>query len=516
MRPALLVFCYVVAVAWVLPRPLRRLSEPGASPRLALAAWLTAMVSVLALAMAALGLLARTAVAGWPAFARTVCESVSAETCSPAVYRSAAYELGLAAVAFLGGVTMIVLGWRYGRNLRRASVRTRAHAEAARITGRPVEGRDPAFVLDAEQPAAYCVAGRPPTIVLTTGALAVLDPDQLTAVLAHERAHLAGRHHLLLAVTRALAAVAPAVPLFTRGTDEVGRLAEMRADDVAVRHAGGEPSDERGYEQGRRTLLAALLAMGTGVAVAQGPASWLAATGGVVAARVRRLAEPPAPGRWMGHSLALAGLTVAIVAASALVLMVALTGISLPRAGERTLYRGAVTTAVIVLNGGSSSGKSGIARCLQAVLPDPWLAFGTDTLVQAMPVPPPGIEFAPGGEVIVGPEFRRLEAAWIAGIAAMARAGARIIIDEVFVGGAASQQRWQDALDPLPVLWVGVRCDRAVAVAREIARGDRVAGMAASQADVVHQGIVYDLQVDTTHTEALDCARAIAARVRPP
>jgi len=43
-----------------------------------------------------------------------------------------------------------------------------------------------------------------------------------------------------------------------------------------------------------------------------------------------------------------------------------------------------VTTQVIVLNGGSSSGKSGIARCLQAVLPDPWLAFGTDTLIQAM------------------------------------------------------------------------------------------------------------------------------------
>jgi chloramphenicol 3-O phosphotransferase len=40
-----------------------------------------------------------------------------------------------------------------------------------------------------------------------------------------------------------------------------------------------------------------------------------------------------------------------------------------------------VATQVIVLNGGSSSGKSGIARCLQAILPDPWLAFGTDTLV---------------------------------------------------------------------------------------------------------------------------------------
>jgi chloramphenicol 3-O phosphotransferase len=91
-----------------------------------------------------------------------------------------------------------------------------------------------------------------------------------------------------------------------------------------------------------------------------------------------------------------------------------------------------VTARVIVLNGGSSSGKSGIARCLQAVLPDPWLAFGTDTLVQALPgrTSAAVIEFAPDGEVIVGPEFRALEAAWITGVAAMARAGARIIVDE--------------------------------------------------------------------------------------
>jgi chloramphenicol 3-O phosphotransferase len=150
-----------------------------------------------------------------------------------------------------------------------------------------------------------------------------------------------------------------------------------------------------------------------------------------------------------------------------------------------------VATQVIVLNGGSSSGKSGIARCLQAVLPDPWLVFGTDTLVQAMPMSlqtsAAGIEFAKDGEVIVGPEFRALEAAWIAGIAAMAHAGAGVIVDEVFIGGAAG---------------------------RELARSDRIIGMAASQADLVHHGVAYDLQVDTTQTEALECAQAIAACLR--
>jgi Chloramphenicol 3-O-phosphotransferase len=176
-----------------------------------------------------------------------------------------------------------------------------------------------------------------------------------------------------------------------------------------------------------------------------------------------------------------------------------------------------VTTEVIVLNGGSSSGKSGIVRCLQAVLPDPWLALGTDTLVDAMPASmrssDAGIAFAPDGEVIVGPEFRTLEAAWIEGVAAMARAGARVIVDEVFLGGADSQQRWRKALGGLRVLWVGVRCDGAVAAGREVARGDRVIGMAASQAEVVHRGMVYDLEVDTTRAESMECARAIAVHV---
>jgi hypothetical protein len=105
-------------------------------------------------------------------------------------------------------------------------------------------------------------------------------------------------------------------------------------------------------------------------------------------------------------------------------------------------------TQVIVLNGGSSSGKSGIARCLQAVLPDPWLVFGVDTLIEAMPGPSgtdAGLEYGAGGEVVVGPEFRALEAAWITGIAAMARAGARIIVDE---GGTGSPAWRRPAASP--------------------------------------------------------------------
>ena len=178
---------------------------------------------------------------------------------------------------------------------------------------------------------------------------------------------------------------------------------------------------------------------------------------------------------------------------------------------------GQVTTQVIVLNGGSSSGKTGIARCLQAILPRPWIRLGVDDLLDALPPSlmgsGSGVTFGPQGEVALGDDFREIQDAWMTGVAAMARAGARVIVDDVFLSGAASQERLRVHLEGLGVLWVGVRCDSEIVVGREIARGDRVIGMAASQAEAVHEGVVYDLEVDTGQTEALDCARAIAVRV---
>lgn len=176
-----------------------------------------------------------------------------------------------------------------------------------------------------------------------------------------------------------------------------------------------------------------------------------------------------------------------------------------------------MTPRMIILNGGSSSGKTTLARHLQAVLPQPWLAFSIDDFVEALPAEmhaaEGGIRFAPDGAVIVGADFSTLELAWMAGIAATVRAGANVVLDDVFLSGAQSQHRWQQALGELPVLWVGVRCDGEVATRRENHRGNRTAGMAALQADAVHQGVRYDLEVDTTSTDPAACARTIAAHI---
>lgn len=177
-----------------------------------------------------------------------------------------------------------------------------------------------------------------------------------------------------------------------------------------------------------------------------------------------------------------------------------------------------MTTHVIVLNGGSSSGKNALATALQQDLPEPWLSLGVDTFCDALPArmtdDADGISIGEDGSVGVGAEFGRLERCWAHGVAAMARAGARIVVDDVFLGGPASQQRWRTALQGLGVLWVGVRCAPEEAARRERARGDRQAGMAGRQALAVHRGIDYDLEVDTTRASPAQAARPVLELLR--
>jgi hypothetical protein len=159
MRAALLVFAYALAVAWFVPPLLTRLTARGISARLGLAAWLTAMASVLACAVVALEFLVRAAVSGWPGLAEAVCRSVAGQACAPTIYRSALFEIGLGVAAIVAALAAAALAWRYGRSVLQARRRTRAHAAVARMTGhRLPDAGDHALirpvVLDAPQPVA--------------------------------------------------------------------------------------------------------------------------------------------------------------------------------------------------------------------------------------------------------------------------------------------------------------------------------------------------------------------------
>ena len=164
-----------------------------------------------------------------------------------------------------------------------------------------------ALVIDYPAAAAYCVPGLRSRIVISAGALALLDQAELAAVLAHERAHLRERHDLVLLPFTALRRAFPRSASARRAHAAVALLVEMLADDHALK------------QRPARELVTALIRVGASGPDAA-PTGALAAGGtqdGEVAARVARLLEP-APGL-SAPSLALvcaaAALLVAVPAA---------------------------------------------------------------------------------------------------------------------------------------------------------------------------------------------------------
>ena len=149
------------------------------------------------------------------------------------------------------------------------------HAQTARLVGHP-EPALGAVLVEHPEPAAYCVSGRHPMVIVTTGALRALDAGQLDAVLAHERAHLAGRHHRLLAMARIAGQVLPFLPLMRDADAQVARLVELHADDAATR--ASDP----------RSLATALVVLATGAS----PEPALAAAATDAVQRIHRLLGP--------------------------------------------------------------------------------------------------------------------------------------------------------------------------------------------------------------------------------
>lgn len=90
-------------------------------------------------------------------------------------------------------------------------------------------------VLDSIRPIAYSLPGIKPRVVLSAGLLTALDDDQARAAIEHERAHLRVRHDLLLLPFGAWARALRWIPGVREGRTAVADLAEMHADDVAVR-----------------------------------------------------------------------------------------------------------------------------------------------------------------------------------------------------------------------------------------------------------------------------------------
>jgi chloramphenicol 3-O phosphotransferase len=172
---------------------------------------------------------------------------------------------------------------------------------------------------------------------------------------------------------------------------------------------------------------------------------------------------------------------------------------------------------VVIINGGSSSGKTTLARRLQSSLTTPWLLLGIDVFMWMLPsemtVRPEGITVN-DGVITRGEEFLRLYDGFRAAIAALAHTGIDVLVDDVLLDPAADRRQWSEALRDLDVCWVGVRCAPEIAIAREVERGDRPAGGAQQQALTVHDGMDYDVDVDTGVLDENAAFAAIADALR--
>ncbi|QYX82022.1 M56 family metallopeptidase [Streptomyces akebiae] len=114
--------------------------------------------------------------------------------------------------------------WRHGRVLHRA------HRALAGLPGTEVA------VLPDEVPYAYALpGGRRGRVVVTTALLSCLEPAERRALFAHERAHLAARHHRFLLAVQLAARANPFLrPLRTA----VAYMAERWADEDAAQAVG--------------------------------------------------------------------------------------------------------------------------------------------------------------------------------------------------------------------------------------------------------------------------------------
>jgi beta-lactamase regulating signal transducer with metallopeptidase domain len=141
-----------------------------------------------------------------------------------------------------------------------------------------------ALVIDYPTAAAYCLPGIRSQIVVSAGTLDLLAPRELTAVLAHERAHLRARHDLVLIPFTSLRRVFPRSRVIAQAYRTIALLVEMMADDRALRVRGLLA----------RELAMALLRFGTAGSECA-PAGALAAAEGELTARVNRILAPQPP-----------------------------------------------------------------------------------------------------------------------------------------------------------------------------------------------------------------------------
>ncbi|MEU9691299.1 M56 family metallopeptidase [Amycolatopsis japonica] len=273
----------VVVTGWFSPRLLGRLTAGGISPGTALAWWLLTAAGVLAATFGAVLLLVLPDHGPAGTITRILHE------CWAAVGHSGLPGLDPVAGTFAATALAIAaarLALSTARRRKRSTLLHRRHLDVLRLSGaRP----GPTLWLPDDRPIAYSLGGRDGLIVASQGLAGRLSSRELAAVLAHERAHLRGRHHFLAGCAETLGRTLRFVPLMRELPGAVRLLVELAADRAAA--AGHGPD----------TVRSALLS--------------IQAADGDTALRLRWLARHPSgPSRFPERVRAVAGGTLALFA----------------------------------------------------------------------------------------------------------------------------------------------------------------------------------------------------------
>jgi len=269
---AIILGLLAIALAWPVPLLLARATWPTAAPVLAVALWQS-----IALA-GGISMIGSLLLAGLQPFGDDLWSRIAgaASTLFTGPLPSGVSLLN----AFLLSAAVLLTAHLL-LNLALTSVRSRRqrhqHMELLRLLSSPLPDVPSTRVIDHPAPAAYCLPGARSVTVLSEGMIALLSPEELDAVIAHERTHLRQKHHLLLDAFRSWKRALPWFPIATRAQDAVALLLEMLADDTARRSSGdpvlagairivdetgtagsalGAPKDRRTPEQRRDALLA--------------------------------------------------------------------------------------------------------------------------------------------------------------------------------------------------------------------------------------------------------------------
>ncbi|MBC3985297.1 M56 family metallopeptidase [Streptomyces sp. AC536] len=282
---AVLIVCCVAAV-----RPLARAHWVQRMPRTALALWqaigLTLELSLTGLLFSALFAPANQGLL--PGLARLVTDPAGTDL----VGRLAATLGGLFVAARL--ITLVMTCATTARARRK-------HRDLLRLISRADPALPGVAILDHPAAAAYCLPGRDSSIVISTGALGMLKPAHVRAVVAHEQAHLRQRHDLFLLPLLAWRRLTPRSTTLSEAIGAVRLLLEMLADDTCCR------------TRSRHDLADALARFSRDSGQLTTPLGGFAAADTGLAARTARL-RAPAPAHSAARSLAVFALAATLLA----------------------------------------------------------------------------------------------------------------------------------------------------------------------------------------------------------